>query len=80
MSGTIIRVDQLGDAIRKEIESMNAEVIQKCDKAAERAAAEGVKTLKATSPVRADGYNRKYPPGSYAKSWTKKKEGNVLGV
>ena len=54
MSGTIIRVDQLGDAIRKEIESMNAEVIQKCDKAAERAAAEGVRTLKATSPVRAD--------------------------
>lgn len=80
MSGTIIRVDQLGDAIRKEIESMNAEVIQKCDRAAEKAAADGVKTLKATSPVRADGYNRKYPPGSYAKSWTKKKEGNVLGV
>lgn len=80
MSGTIVRIDQLGDAIRKEIESMNAMVIQNCNKAAEKAASDGVKQLKATSPVRADGYHRKYPPGSYAKSWTKKKEGNVLGV
>lgn len=80
MSGTIIRIDQLGDAIRNEIEKMNAEVIQNCNKAADKAATEGVRQLKATSPVRTDGYNRKYSPGSYAKSWTKKKEGNVLGV
>lgn len=80
MSGTIIRIDELGDAIRKEIDAMNHEVIEKCNKAAEKAANDGVKQLKASSPVRADGYNRKYPPGSYAKSWTKKKEGNVLGV
>lgn len=80
MSGTIIRIDELGDAIRKEIESMNQEVIEKCNTAAERAASDGVRQLKASSPVRADGYNRKYPPGSYAKSWKKKKESNVLGV
>lgn len=80
MSGTIVRIDELDDAIRNEIESMNEAVIRKCDVAAKKAAAEGVKTLKATSPVRADGYNRKYPPGSYAKSWASKKEGNVLGV
>lgn len=80
MSGTIVRIDELGDAIRKEIDAMNQDVIEKCNEAAEKAAGEGVKQLKASSPVRADGYNRKYPPGSYAKSWTKKKEGNVLGV
>ena len=79
MSGTIIRIDELGDAIRKEIDAMNQEVIEKCNKAAEKAANDGVKQLKANSPVRADGYNRKYPPGSYAKSWTKKKrQGSVL--
>ena len=80
MSGTIVRIDELGEAIRSEIDAMNKEVIEKCNEAAEKAAAQGVKDLKATSPVREDGYSRKYPPGSYAKSWTKKKEGNTLGV
>lgn len=80
MSGTIVRVDQLGDAIRKEIESMNKEVIEKTNKAADDMSKEGVRLLRATSPVRADGYTRKYPPGSYAKSWMRKKEGNALGV
>lgn len=80
MSGTIVRIDDLGDAIKKEIESMNQEVIANCNKAAEKAAKDAVKELKATSPVRADGYNRKYAPGSYAKSWTATKESNVLGI
>jgi hypothetical protein len=80
MSGTIIRIDQLGDAIKKEIDAMNAEVIQKCNKAAEEVGAEGVRMLKASSPVRTDGYNRKYPPGSYAKSWAVKKDTNELDV
>lgn len=80
MSNKIIRIDELDEAIRAEVEAMNAEVISNCNKAAEKAAKSAVKELKATSPVRADGYNRKYPPGSYAKSWTFKKEGNVLGV
>ncbi len=80
MSGTIIRIDQLDEAIKSEIDAMNQTVIANCNKAAEKAATQGVKELKATSPVRSDGYSRKYPPGSYAKSWTKRKEGNVLGV
>lgn len=80
MSGTIIRVDQLEEAIRSEIDAMNKTVIENCNKAAEKAATQGVKQLKATSPVRSDGYRRKYPPGSYAKSWTKRREGNTLGV
>lgn len=80
MSGSIIRIDELSEAIRQEIDSMNQEVIEKCNEAAENAAKEGVKELKAKSPVRADGYARKYPPGSYAKSWTLSKEGSTLGV
>lgn len=80
MSGTIIRIDELDSAIRKEIEAMNREVIDKANKAAEKAANQGAKELKATSPVRHDGYKRRYPPGSYAKSWGVVKEGNVLGV
>jgi len=80
MSNKIVRIDDLDEAIRAEIEAMNAKAISNCNKAAEKAANEAVKELKASSPVRADGYNRKYPPGSYAKSWTKTKESNVLGV
>lgn len=80
MSNTIVRIDELSDAIRDEIDKMNKEVIEKVNDAAEHAASEAVKALKASSPVRADGYDRKYPPGSYAKSWTKKKGGNQLGV
>lgn len=80
MSNTIVRVDELSDAIKDEIDKMNKEVIEKVNEAAEHAASEAVKDLKASSPVRSDGYDRKYPPGSYASSWTKKKEGNHLGV
>lgn len=80
MSGTIVRIDQLDSAIRKEIESMNKEVIDKVNKAADKAAKKGASDLKATSPVRHDGYKRKYPPGSYAKSWGVVREGNALGV
>lgn len=80
MSNRIVRIDELSDAIQAEIESMNKEVIDKCNEAAEHAASEAVKELKASSPVRSDGFNRKYPPGSYAKGWTKKKEGDKLGI
>ena len=80
MSGTIVRIDELGDAIRKEIESMNKDVIEQVNKAADKASKQGARDLKATSPVRSDGYKRKYPPGSYAKSWGVVNEGNVLGV
>lgn len=80
MSGTIVRIDDLDKAIRKKIEAMNREAIDKVNKAAEKAANAGSRQLKATSPVRHDGYKRRYPPGSYAKSWGVVKEGNALGV
>lgn len=80
MSGTIVRIDELDEAIKREVDAMNREVINNCNKAAEKAASDGAKMLRQTSPVRHDGFNRKYPPGSYAKSWTRRKEGNVLGV
>lgn len=80
MSNTIVRIDELSDAIMKELDAMNEEVIERCNEAAEKAAKQGVKDLKATSPVRTDGFDRKYPPGSYAKSWTVKKDGNLLGM
>ena len=80
MSGTIVRIDELGDAIRNEIESMNKDVIEQVNKAADKASKQGARDLKAASPVRTDGYNRKVLPGSYAKSWGVVKEGNVLGV
>ena len=80
MSGSIIRIDQLSDAIKKEVEAMNLEVIKQCNEAADEVGKEAVRELKATSPVRADGYQRKYPPGSYAKSWTVKKEADSTGV
>ena len=52
MSGTIIRIDELGDAIRKEIDAMNQEVIEKCNKAAEKAANEGVEGYLLGAPVK----------------------------
>lgn len=80
MSGTVIRIDQLSEAIKKEVEAMNLEVIEKCNEAAEEVGKEAVRELKATSPVRQDGYKRKYPPGSYAKSWTTSKATDNTGV
>lgn len=80
MSERIIRIDELSSAIKEEIEAMNKKAIEGVNKAAEKAAKEAVKDLKATSPVRHDGFKRKHAPGSYAKSWTKKKEGDALGV
>lgn len=74
MSGSIIPIDSLSDAIKDELDSLNKEVIEKVNKAAEKAAKDGAKELKATSPVRSDGYNRKRPAGSYAKGWSAKVE------
>ena len=73
-NSSIVRVDQLSSAITELIEEMNQTVIDGCNDAALKAAKAGAKELRATSPVRSDGYNRKYAPGSYAKSW-KYKEG-----
>lgn len=80
MKVKIVRIDGLADAIKEEINAMNEEVIKNCNNAAETVAKEGVRQLKATSPVRNDGRKRKYPPGSYAKSWKYRKDTNELGV
>lgn len=80
MSNSIVRIDDLSEAIKREIDAMNKEVIEGCNKAAEEAASDAVKELKSTSPVRQDNYKRKYPPGSYAKGWTKRQDSNEMGV
>lgn len=80
MSGTIVRIDELDEAIAKEIEAMNLDVIKKCNDAAWKAAGQGVRDLKAKSPVRNDGFKRKYPPGAYARSWTRTRDENAIGV
>ena len=80
MSGTIVRIDGLADAIKSLVEEMNESAIEQCNRVAEEAGREAVKELKATSPVRNDNRKRKYPPGSYAKSWTLKKDTNEIGV
>lgn len=80
MSNKIIRCDQLSDAIMEELENLNEQVVENVDKAAQKEARAGVKTLRSTSPVRHDGYARKYPPGSYAKSWTSKEVSSWIGA
>lgn len=81
MSGTIVRIDQLDEAIKQAIDDMNQDVIQKCNEAGDKAAKDAAKMLKQTSPVRNDGCNRKYKPGSYAKSWGVTREGMAgIGV
>lgn len=64
-----ISADQLGAEVAKALEEYNTAVTEMVNEAAMKTAQDTAKTLKSTSPVRSDGYNRKYPPGSYAKSW-----------
>lgn len=80
MSNKIIRIDQLSDAIMEELENLNEQVVENVDKAAQKEARAGAKTLRSTSPVRHDGYARKHAPGSYAESWTSKSDGGGVGA
>lgn len=80
MSGQIVRIDELSDVVKKEIDSMNQEVIEKCNEAAQKAANDAVKELKSTSPVRSDGFKRKYPAGYYARNWSKRQDKIENGV
>lgn len=80
MAKSIIRIDDLSDAISEIIDEMKDDVIRNVNEAAEEASSQGVKDLKASSPVRTDGYNRKKKPGTYAKGWRKTKTKNALGV
>ena len=80
MSNRIVRIDQLSEAINEELEKVNKDAISACNYAADIESKEAVTLLRASSPVRTDGYKRKYPPGSYAKSWRRRKTTDVFGV
>ena len=80
MQDEIVRIDQLSDAVKEVLDDMNLEVIKKVNEAAKEAADYGAKELKETSPVRTDGFDRRYPPGSYAKSWKVKVDENAVGI
>ena len=75
-----ISINQLSDTIMSELNIMEQDVIDHVNKATKKVAASEAKSLRTTSPVRSDGYSRKYPPGAYAKSWTQKVTGSHLGV
>lgn len=64
MTSIRIRPEQLADTIKKELDDLEEDTIDKVKKAVQEAADTAVKDLKATSPKRT---------GKYAKSWTQKK-------
>lgn len=74
-----ITADQLGATIAEALESYDKEVTDMVNEAARKTAQDTAKMLQSTSPVRSDGYNRKYPPGSYAKSWGFEETGSAMG-
>lgn len=64
MTSIRIRPEQLADTIKKELDDLEEDTIDKVKKAVQDAADTAVKDLKATSPRRT---------GKYAKSWTQRK-------
>ena len=64
MTSSRIRPDQLADTIKKELDDLEEDTIDRVKKAVQDAADTAVKALKATSPKRT---------GKYAKSWTQRK-------
>ena len=79
VSGKVrIAPDELESEIRDTLEELNTEVTEQVNKAAEKTAKDTAKKLKASSPVRNDGLNRKYAPGSYAKSWGYEETGSAM--
>lgn len=79
MSSVQINPDELSESIKEALNEMEKEVIENVNKFAAETAKETVSELKSTSPVRQDGFKRKYPPGSYAKSWKYDESGSQLG-
>lgn len=75
-----VGVDGFSNAIMSELNIFETSVKKGINAASKSAATDGAKELRKISPVRSDGYNRKYPPGSYAKSWTNKVTGTNLGI
>ena len=74
-----ISVDQLAAEVAKALEEYNTAVTEAMNEAAMNTAQDTAKLLKSTSPVRSDGFQRKYPPGSYAKSWGFEETGSAMG-
>lgn len=66
-----ISIDQLANAIEKELEFYSKEVSEGTNKAAEEVAEDSVKTLKKTSPERT---------GKYARGWRNKAIKNARGA
>lgn len=64
MTSIRIRPDQLADTVKKELDDLEEDTIDKVKKAVQDAADTAVKDLKATSPK---------CTGKYAKSWTQRK-------
>lgn len=61
-------IDSLADEINKALKEYTTEVEEGLDKAKEKLAKEGVKTLKETSPRRKKGKRRRYAEGWRAKT------------
>ncbi len=79
VSGKVrIAPDQLEAEIRNTLEELNTDVNEQVNEAAEKTAKDTANKLKASSPVRSDGMNRKYPPGSYARSWGYEQTGQAM--
>lgn len=64
-----VRIDQLADEITKALKTYTTEVEEGLEKAKEKAAKDGAKTLKAVSP--------KGRTGKYAKGWRAKRDGKA---
>lgn len=65
-----IKPSDLSSTVKQALDDLNMTVQEKVNEAAEKTAKDTANELKSSSPVRSDGFKRKYPPGSYAKSWT----------
>lgn len=83
MSSTItIDPSELSATISGQFGTLSKELIDRANKAAEKAATETVAELKSTSPVRKTSTNStaRKKPGTYAKGWKKKKDATALGI
>lgn len=63
-----VDIDNLSDEIARALQEFTTEVEEGLEKAKEKSAKDGAKTLRATSPKRY---------GKYAKGWTAKQEGKA---
>lgn len=68
-----IKVDQLANEIRKNLQEYNEEIEKGVDKAKRKNAQEGAKELRQTSPVNPYGSRS----GKYRKGWTATKVGTA---